>query len=141
MPVVAGACEKSECFGSERKDGSFILTIGKGETAIPVISLGAKVLRCSRVLKKADFWAVEIDLGEAGTSTVRRETDLFVFSLRGEKVDKIFQRNIETSVASTDKKTGKIIERVQKKGYHFLRSENGEPQVRFDGEEPETLKP
>lgn len=125
-----------KCTGLERDDGSFVLKIENQEVEIPVISLGAKVKRCNKWESFPDLWVAEIDLGEAGTNSLRKETDLFVFASKGGKLRKIYQKNIETSVMSSDPRTGDLRTEKSKHSYDLLVSAKGDPQVRLNGGEP-----
>ncbi len=54
------------------------LTIQGAEAAAPVDSLGAKLLKCQSVDLNPLIWLVEIDRGEAGTSSLRSMTNVMI---------------------------------------------------------------
>jgi hypothetical protein len=54
------------------------ITIQGAEAAAPVDSLGAKLIKCQSVDLNPSMWLVEIDRGEAGTSSLRSMTNLMI---------------------------------------------------------------
>jgi len=112
---------------SVREIGS-LLYEGKKLFDVEDLGSGSKLVKCER--KFSNILLIEVDLGETGTTTSYRKTDLKVFDLSKNEI--IHSRNVEIVTQEEDQKGKKLGLTKSKFPYSVKKLRNGKV-VLIDG--------
>lgn len=124
----AASCEFTNLGSSQAK-----LEIGKVSLEVGTLSKSASLKNCRKIENFENLYAVEIFLGQAGTTKETEATHLFVFKASEKTLEKLFEHPLLVKESYIDARTGKSEKDELQYKIDFKKNSDGNLLVNIDG--------